>query len=113
MYSRDSANNSNRGGYLYESLEIAVLILTPSSKRRIVTSPSSVRVGACFYCPSVVSSREADCGDTIHHSLVMSGTPVRIRGRKSIGLHDPINNLPSAQVIFRETRCRSCDSFVG
>src|SRR5438876_6075269 len=110
MYGGYSSYYPNRGGYLYESFKVTILVLTPTCQRRIVPCPSRVSMCARLYSPSIVSRCEADRCDSVHHSFVVSGTPVRIRGRKSIGLNDSVHNFPPAQIIFREVRCGSRDS---
>src|SRR5439155_24843171 len=105
MYGVYSSYYPNSSGYLYESFKFTILILTPTCQRRLVPCPSRVSMCTRLYCASIVSCRQADCCDPIHHSLVVSGTPVRIRGRKSIRLHDSINYFPSTEIIFREVRC--------
>src|SRR6266567_7233446 len=102
MHRGYSAYYPDRGGYLYESFKVTILILTPMCQRRIMPWPRRVSMRTRFYCSSIVSCREANRGDPIHHPLVVSSTPVRVRGRKSIGLHDSVNNFPTAQIIFRE-----------
>src|SRR5207244_5838298 len=101
MYRGYSAYYPNSGGYLYESFKVTILILTPACQRRIVPCPSRVSMCTRFYRASIVSCREADRCDPIHHSLVVSGTPVRIRGRKSIGLHDSLHTFPSTYITMR------------
>src|SRR5467141_4167603 len=104
---------SNRCWYLYEYFKVGVVILSPSRQRRIVASPCSVGMRTCFDCPSVVSGREAYSRDSIHHALIVSGTPVRIRGRKSVGLHDSLNDILSPHILFTEESCGPGDSLIG
>src|SRR5690242_4149144 len=99
MHRGNSADDPNRGRYLYRSFEITILIFMPPSQRRIVPCPGCVGVGACFYCSSVVSRCKTDCCDPIHHSLVMGSAPVRIGGCESVGLNDSVNDLLSSQIL--------------
>src|SRR5436190_20866658 len=110
MYGGYSSHYPNSGGYLYGSFKVTILILTPTCQRRIVPCPSRVSMCARLYSPSIVSCRQADRCDPIHHSLVVSSTPVRIHGRKSIRLHDSINNLHAPKIILREVRTSPRDS---
>src|SRR6266446_9464480 len=113
MNSCYATDYSNRYWYLYESFKVVVVILSPSGQRRIVARPCSVGMRTCFDCPSVVSGREAYSCDSIHHSLVVCGTPVRIRGRKSVGLHDSLNDIRSTEILFAEESCGTSDSLIG
>src|SRR5207245_8736727 len=96
MYGGYSSYYPNSGGYLYEPFKVTILILTPACQRRIVPCPSRVSMCSRLYRASIVSCREADRCDPIHHSLVVSGTPLRIRCPKRIGLHDSVDNVPPA-----------------
>src|SRR5438552_14427438 len=101
MHGGYSSYYPNSGGYLYEPFKVTILILTPTCQRRIVSCPSRVSMCARFYRASIVSCCEADRCDAIHYSFVVSCTPVRVRGRESVGLNDSVNDVLSTQILLR------------
>src|SRR5207245_10808460 len=101
MYGGYSSYYPNSGGYLYESFKVTILILTPACQRRIVSCLGRVSMCACIYRASIVSCCESDRGDAMHYSLLVSGTPVRIRDRNSIGLQDSDDNYTPDSIISR------------
>src|SRR5438309_3098091 len=102
MYGCYSSYYPDRGGYLDESFKVTILILTPTCQRRIMPRPRCVSMCTRLYSPSIISRCEAERCDPIHHSLVVSSAPVRIRRRKSIRLHDSVHNFPSPRSSFEK-----------